>query len=44
MDRKNDGLTNMNSQDLPANTGVQKMFKENVKIIDKSKRNEVFTK
>ena len=44
MDRKTDRLTNMNSQDLPANTEVQKIFKENAKIIDKSKRNEVFKK
>ena len=42
MDRETNGLTKMNSQDLPANTGVQKIFKKNTKIIDKSKRNEVF--
>ena len=44
MDRwtETDGLTNMNSQDFPANMGVRKIFKKNTKIIDKSKRNEVF--
>ena len=42
MDRETDGRTKMNSQDLSANTGVRKIFKKNTKIIDKSKRNEVF--
>ena len=41
MDKETDGLTNMNSQEATANTGVQKIFKKNTKIIDKSKTNEV---
>ena len=35
MDRQANGLTNMNSQGLPTNTMVRKIFKKNKKI-DKS--------
>ena len=38
MNRQTDGLMNMNSQDLPTNAGVQKIFKKNTKIIDKSRK------
>ena len=33
-----DRLTNMNSQDLPANVEVQQILKKNTKIINKSRR------
>ena len=42
MDRQTDGLTNMNSKDLPANARVRKIFKKNTKIIDTSRKNELF--
>ena len=35
MDRETDGLKNMNSQNLPANMGVRKIFKKYTKIIGK---------
>ena len=38
MNRQTDGLMNINSQDLPTNAGVQKIFKKNTKIIDKSRK------
>ena len=38
MDRQTDGLTNMNSKDLPANARVRKIFKKNTKIIEKSRK------
>ena len=44
IDRQTDGLINMNSQGLPANAGIQKVFKKNTKIIDKSRKKWIIQK
>ena len=44
MDWQTYGLMNMNSKDLPVNTGVQKIFKKNTKIIEKLRKKWIMQK